>query len=916
MDIRPSSFAVCTIVASNYLARALVLHDSLKARHPEADFWLLLIDDTPLAPLSQRAVERRGIHVLLCGDLALPPSESANFRMAYDLTEISTAYKPWTMQTVIRLSGMHVFYIDPDIEFFEPMAELVSAVEEHELVLTPHVLHSMIRDGCQPAESDIMGSGIYNLGFLGMNRKAGRVIEWWQARLMRECYSAPAEQRFTDQRWIDFAPGLFDCFISKDETCNVAYWNADARQVTQHEGKYLVCGRPLSFFHYSGLDERAPHLLTRHHTGRPRVLLSEQPALATLTESYLKKVLAAQEECRDASVAYPFNEFPGGGKIALSVRRAFLQELVRTEKENEPPPPSPFGIGGERAFCDWLMEMRSPHGVGVPVPRLVLILRAVRPDLVSVFPDPAGRDAVRLVDWFIKDGIKQFSLPLRFLPAPLVTVQHSLEKNLVPGLEIIGYLRTESGMGQAGRLLARGLQSSAIPFTTMVDSSPSSRQQDPFQDRNAAMPPDGDAFDCCVLCVNADSVLPVRGRLGPGYFRKRRVAGLWFWEVETFPKHLHAAFQAVDEVWVASEFVRATLAAVSPVPVHVIPLPFGVAEPAAPLDRRMVGIPDGFFFLFSFDFHSVFNRKNPLGVVEAFKRAFREGEGPTLVIKGINGDAHIQHLERLRHAARDRRDILILSGYLDTMTNQALTAACDCYVSLHRSEGLGLTMAEAMRQGRPVIATAYSGNVDFMNDGNSYLCRYQKTPVGSGSPPYPANAQWAEPDVTHAAELMRHVFLHPAEAAEKGRIAAAELAARFNPERCAAAVEVRWHELRSLKSEAKTFSVMDDSKSSSLSAPVKSLRKESARSRDVDGAVPSAGTILFQGPRKILRKLLQRIERQRKPFDDAVVAATSDHDKRISMLERSITELRAQNAALLRAQSSSSGEAGPNGTES
>lgn len=898
-------FAACTILASNYLARALVLHDSLKAQHPEVDFWLLLIDDAPLGPLAQLAVDRRGIHLLRPDEIALPSGEVANFRMAYDLTEVSTAYKPWTMEMVVKRTGLHVFYIDPDIEFFAPMTGLIEAVEAHELVLTPHVLHPMQREGFQPAESDILGSGIYNLGFLGMNRNAGRIIAWWQERLMRECYSAPADQRFTDQRWIDFAPGLFDCFISKDETCNVAYWNADARPIVLEGGEYVVRGKALTFFHYSGLDERTPHLLTRHHKGRPRVLLSEQPTLEVLAENYIRSVHAVQEECPDVSQEYPFNVLPGGGGISLDLRRIFLRELMRSEKEKQAPPPSPFGPQGVDPFYAWLREPILPNGAGVPMPRMVLLFRELRQDLVTTFPDPTGRDAVRLLEWFRKDGAKQFLLPPHLVPQPVV-IEKTRPVKLVPGLEIIGYLRTESGVGQAARLLAQGLQNSTVPFTTRVDSTPKSRQLDPFKENNADASFEGEVRECCVLCVNADSVASVRRRLGRDYLRKRPVAGLWFWELDTFPKHLHAAFLEVDEVWVASEFVRQAVAAVSPVPVHLIPLPFGIAEPAPALDRRAVGVPDGFFFLFSFDFHSVFQRKNPLGTIAAFTRAFREGEGPVLVIKGINGDAHLTLLEQLRHAARDRRDIIILSHYLDYPTNQALTAACGCYISLHRSEGLGLTMAEAMRQQRPVIATAYSGNMDFMNEGNSYLCRFTMTAVGADAAPYSPTLRWAEPDIEHAAELMRHVFSHPEEAADRGRRAAVELAKLYNSARCAAAVETRWQSLISQKAVSQKEFVISDQNSPTQPALIKILRKASQRPRDISAAVPSLGSLLFQGPRKLLRKMLQSMELQRKPFDDAVVTVTSDHDKRIAMLEKSLEELREQNAALLRAQAVSS----------
>lgn len=896
-----SSFAVCTIIASNYVSRALVLHDSLKAFHPEVDFWVLLIDDAPLGPLSQKAVDRRGFHILRVNELQLPPVEIDNFRFAYDLTEVSTAYKPWTIDVVARRSGYDVFYIDPDIQFFGPMTDLLEAVKKHELVLTPHVLHPMKRDGCQPSESDIMGSGIYNLGFLGVNHGANRVIEWWEERLKRECYSAPEQQRFTDQRWIDFAPSLFDCYISKDETVNVAYWNADQRPVVLKDGQYLIRNKPLTFFHYSGLSEKAPHLLTRHHGGRPRVLLSDNPAITTLAGDYIKLLQAAEQECADLVTQYPYNCFPDGGTIALSLRRLFLRALVSSEKENLPAPQSPFGPEGEAPFLKWLFEPLKGAGVGIPVPRLVLLLRELRPDLMAAFPDPTGRDAVRLVEWFRMEGPKQFSLPARFIPSSIGLDHLTIGKKLVPGLEIIGYLRTESGVGQAARLLAGGLKGSSVPFETLIDTTAPSRQEDPFQDQKTNLLSREEAFDCCVLCVNADSVASVRRRLGRNYFHNRHIAGLWFWEVETFPKSMHSAFEEVDEVWVASKFIRDALGPISPVPVHHIPLPFGIAQQTQPIDRLQWGIPQGFFFLFTFDFHSVFQRKNPLGLIEAFKRAFNEGEGPSLVIKGINGDAHMTELEHLRFAARNRRDIIILSNYMEATINQALIAACDCYVSLHRSEGLGLTMAEAMTQSKPVIATAYSGNMDFMTEENSYLCRFAMTSVGAGAAPYPASAVWAEPDVQHAAELMKRVYSQPEEATRRGQLAALDLAERFSPQQCAIAIEERWQILRSRKTVEHLEVTLPMPMYSALSTPVKKLRKQWKRPLDLSKTVPSFGSMLFQGPRKILQKMLLRIERHRQTFDEAVVATACDHDKRLASLERSCNELREQNIALMQA---------------
>ena len=207
--------------------------------------------------------------------------------------------------------------------------------------------------------------------------------------------------------------------------------------------------------------------------------------------------------------------------------------------------------------------------------------------------------------------------------------------------------------------------------------------------------------------------------------RQRRThrAAYWYWELDTAPAWWGESARQVDELWAATRFVAGALRAVTDRPVYTL-FPGVRLGPFTPRSRAHFGLPtreDGrFAFLFSFHMGSVMERKNPLGLIESFRLAFRTDEPVDLVLKTTTFGHHGDQLAELRDAAGDA-NVHILDRVLDGDDITALMDSCDAYVSLHRSEGLGLTMAEAMLLGKPVVATRYSGNLDFMDDDNSLL---------------------------------------------------------------------------------------------------------------------------------------------------------------------------------------------------
>jgi glycosyltransferase involved in cell wall biosynthesis len=257
-----------------------------------------------------------------------------------------------------------------------------------------------------------------------------------------------------------------------------------------------------------------------------------------------------------------------------------------------------------------------------------------------------------------------------------------------------------------------------------------------------------------------------------------------------------SAFSFVDEVWVATEFGRRALAACAPVPVVRMPLPLVPGHPAA-LDRSHFRLrQDAFVFLFTFDVSSQLERKNPDGVVSAFRRAFGTSRDVVLLLKLTNPEYDPGGLRKL-YSAVNGSNIVLWEGYMTRAELTALVTCSDCYVSLHRSEGFGLGIAEAMALGKPVIATHYSGPADFMNIENSYPVNYTVVPIPRDYGPYLEGFAWADPDLEQASALMREVVEDRADAQRRGRRAAADMAEHYAPERAGARIRRRLENIRS-----------------------------------------------------------------------------------------------------------------------
>jgi glycosyltransferase involved in cell wall biosynthesis len=343
------------------------------------------------------------------------------------------------------------------------------------------------------------------------------------------------------------------------------------------------------------------------------------------------------------------------------------------------------------------------------------------------------------------------------------------------GVNIAGNISSEKGVGEAVRSVIRCLQVVDVPYVlnNFVDDG-AANQDETFADFS-----DDNPYRFNIIQANADAVPHFVAMKGEPFLHEHYNIGYWFWELADFPRKWESSFQYFDELWAGSEFGVAALSRVSPVPVIRIPLSVTELVPLRSWDRADFDLPlDAFIFLFIFDCHSVVERKNPLGLIDAFKRAFSPEENVMLVLKSARSSP--EEREVMAKAAKGAR-VQIMDTLLSRDELIGLLHLSDCYVSLHRSEGFGYTLAEAMSLGKPVIATGYSGNMDFMNATNSFLVNYQLVELQRDHDPYEKGCVWAEPNLDHAAELMRFVYQNRKTAAAIGRKARTHILEQLNP---------------------------------------------------------------------------------------------------------------------------------------
>ncbi len=453
-----------------------------------------------------------------------------------------------------------------------------------------------------------------------------------------------------------------------------------------------------------------------------------------------------------------------------------------------------------------LMQTAAPSGATIALPRFLASIHASRPDLVAAF-DVATADGARaLVAWWQACGKNEYPL-LQQLDVvvpdgserPLVSISGgSLQALARPfGVNIVGFPQGVLGLGEDARMAAQAMQLGG--FDVALVNAPMSGPSRIDMSMNHLLRDDL-AYQVSLFCLPPPEM--VRLTLEGG----RRLVesdtyriGAWPWELPHWPSAFGPADAFVDEIWAQSHFVEAAYTRLGSPRVKHMPMAVVIPEPRE-IDRKRFGLPEhDFLFYLMFDGNSWLTRKNPVAGVMAFKQAFaRETSGVGLVVKAMNVRDDDPTWRQVRELAVADDRIHIVSERLDRQDTIDFMASCDAYISLHRSEGFGRVIAEAMALGQPVIVTNFSGNVDFCDEETSLLVDGELVPLRAGDYLFHEGQYWCDPDIGIASKQIARAFGDAALRERIARAGRARIKRDYSMAAVARAYEQRLNEIRQM----------------------------------------------------------------------------------------------------------------------
>ena len=796
---------IFTICSANYLHKAYCLYFSLNEFNKEYKFNLFL---TELDTIKNVKTIFKNANIFYLNDIYSEKKEIEELVSKYNVTELNTCIKACCFKNLFKSSDK-VLYIDPDIEIFDELTELEFLLDEYNALLTPHCLTSY-KDNLRPNFLDILSSGTNNFGFLGLKKtpETYKFVDWWDDQLFENCFNDISNGVFTDQKFGEFIPSFIKkSFVIHNPAYNVGYWNLHERKIEFKNEIFYVNGEELKFFHFSGIAKDIKYV-SRH---QDRIKIKKNSAIYRLFDQYTKKCLSYRKIFTD-DLTNNFTNFDNGDKI-LEIHKTALRLSKKNLKLNSQ---NQLIYKEKTFYKISAIEINLSLTMKLVLECEPIIAAAIklRPDLVLAFPFVSNSYPLQLKNWFINGGYKEFGLNKhglsieemektsdlskreflflnlikigrgsntitnllrKYLPNKvkytiqnLITQTNAKEKknsceNLIQNynkrfseyaierklkqlnIYYVGYLNYPNGLGKAARNLASELSKngklSKISFLKITGK----------KEIEIAVPKTNNLdTDATLLHCNFDMFNEeVKS------FKWEGIKILYIvWEMPFFPREWIETLKYIDLLIVPSKFIADNLYLSYGIKSFVLPY---IVNPIIPEKKYIESIKEKYsinnniIFLISFDLDSYSSRKNPIAAINALEKALDNFENLdyTVIIK-VHGESNEKNLNFLTNL--NFKNKLIVNKSLKDKEYAALQELSNIYVSLHRSEGYGLNIAEMIKRGKYVVTTGFSGNVDFCDSEKSYLVKYKLVRVKSEDYPYSENGQyWAEPDVNDAA---------------------------------------------------------------------------------------------------------------------------------------------------------------------
>jgi len=778
METKHIGFTICT---KSYLAGALIWRNSL-INYETAIRGLIYVVDAEAKDLPELCSEAKTICLAYADGLEndlrsaceddIP--DNLGMRERYNTIEYCTAIKPSIFLKLARqFPDCVLHYFDPDISVFGNLLELRKFSELHSITLTPHMT-TPTEDNFRLSQLSVLRAGVFNFGYIGWNptiKSGWPLINWWQKMLNKNCRVALEEGIFTDQSWGVFFCSSPEVGILHDLAYNVAYWNLHERNLdwTAQSG-YTCNGKRLQFFHFSGYSPTFPSRLSLH---QDRHQLDGLRGVSKICSEYSKELrLTGFETWKQKHTTLKSNN-----------------QKINSKKGHE----KQKHLMDSASACIYFAfkdpnHSRILYGISYYIIYIVLILIFIISSIKSFITKGVSHNKAEeyvnknyissplirkgIIYWVYRIYIKTKSLFNNLLrPESIEDVQEiHIKKNFSSSskdendvslaitelsnerdIAVIGYITAETGLGESVRGIIRSIDKAHLSADLYDLRRHYARSMDEeFSNRICDDSGPVKKYKTCIVHVNADQVPHILAQM-PGSLLKmaEHRIGYWYWETETLPHGQAAAANYFDEIWVATEFVReALISSGVKIPVWVIP-PALSNLPDASFGKNHFNLPeDRLICLSVFDATSFLGRKNPKGVIQSLKKIYAEEKiNPLLVLKTTNLKESDKE-ELIKFASPV--ELHIINQYLSREETLSLIALADCFVSLHRAEGLGLSLIDAMRLGTPLVSTDYSGPKDFTGEETAFLVPWKYCFARWEDGPY-YGSQWADPDLNIAA---------------------------------------------------------------------------------------------------------------------------------------------------------------------